>query len=335
MRLGKILEILKEGGIDVVSNEPNGGGYVPCLCPFAPYLHERGVDTNPSFFVKVNPEGLSGFHCFTCKQKGRMSSLFRKLEYYSGDNHSALSIRCALEEIPSKFGDFEDEGEPKEQRQPIVEETYENLYLPAYECEEAANYLRGRDVSEKTALLIGLRYDSHENRILFPVRGRRGELYGYSGRTILKPIDYPYLGKKKYGRIRDYSFDKEQCLLGEQLHQRGKPIFIVEGLFAFAHLVEIGAREVCNPMATLGANCSEEQRDLLIDLDEIVYLCYDNDAGGELGTFGPDGESGAVKLLKSHLPTRLALYPEHINDPDNFTIQDFRTVFSIDYETVS
>jgi DNA primase len=324
MRLAKVLEIADAAGFTIVSREANGGGWIPMLCPFAPYLHERGVDRNPSFFIKVNNAGVSACHCFTCKEKGRISTILRKLEFHSGDSYSKLIIRADMEEIPEEFGEFEEVGATRERRKPVEEAIFFNMYPLAYEDRACAAYLRGRGISPTTATKLGLRFDDTEKRVLFPVKGRDGELYGYSGRAITDT---------GHSRHRDYGFTKELCLLGEHLFQPGKPAFVVEGLFAFAHLVEIGARGLCNPLASLGSTISGPQRDLLEDLDVPVYLCFDPDAAGDLGTYGKDGKGGAVAFLKEHVPLRIPLYPEGLEDIDAITLKQLQRMVTMDYET--
>ena len=324
MRLSKVLDIADAAGFTIVSREANGGGWVPMLCPFAPYLHERGVDRNPSFFIKASKDSVSACHCFTCKEKGRISTILRKLEHYSGDNYSKLIIRADMEEIPEQFGEFEEVSAIRERRKPVEDAIFLNMYPLAYEDTACASYLRSRGITASTACTLGLRYDDTEKRVLFPVKGRDGELYGYSGRAIRDT---------GHSRHRDYGFTKELCLLGENLFQSGKPAFVVEGLFAFAHLVAIGARAVCNPLASLGSSISGSQRDLLEDMDVPVYLCFDPDAAGDLGTYGKDGKSGAVAFLKEHVPLRIPLFPEGLDDVDNMTLQQLQTMTSVDYET--
>lgn len=324
MKLAQLLPILDEVGVEVLNRNVQGDRWIACLCPFAPYLHERGIDRNPSFFVKVNSKGVSACHCFTCKEHGRLSYVIRKLGILREENLMPLIIRADMDEIPTQFGEFEQEVEHP-QRQEAVEETFLNMYPLAAEVKACREYLVSRGIHRTTCELLGLRFDEHERRILFPIRGRKGELYGYTGRAI---------EDTGFSRHRDYGFAKDQCLLGEHLFQKGKPVFLVEGLFAFAHAVEVGCRKFCNPMATLGSVVSLAQRDLLIDMNELVYLCFDDDAAGTYGIFGRDGKGGgAVDFLKEHLPVRVPLYPAGFDDPDDLDLQQFQNMVKRDYES--
>lgn len=271
-------------------------------------------------------------NCFTCKENGsHLSKMFRRLEYLTGEKYMPFAIRADLEEIPDRFATFE-EGEsvePTQRRQPVNEAIFEGLFCDPWEVEAAAWYLRGREVTPEASATMGLLYDERECRILFPVRDRKGLLYGFSGRTILDPKEYPvFPSGRPYSSHRDYNFKKQLCLLGEHLHQPGKPVVLVEGMFAYAHLVSIGAREWCNPMATLGSVVSPQQKDLLLDMAGAVYLLYDLDEAGN------DGVERAVRLLAKDLPTFVCLYPAEVSDPDKLTAKQFHSMLVSDCELV-
>lgn len=189
-------------------------------------------------------------------------------------------------------------------------------------------------------MLLQLLYDPDEMRILFPVFDFRKELYGFSGRSILSDKEIDDLNNRgryrtEYRKIRDYTgLPKEKLLLGEHLIDPKKPLWIVEGLFAFAHMIEIGMQVIANPIATLGSRMSSYQKDLIVDYNVPAYLAYDNDAAGEIGIYGPavtneEGEivhegGGALDLLSPHVPTFIPLYPEGVNDPDGLTLDQVR-----------
>jgi DNA primase len=92
----------------------------------------------------------------------------------------------------------------------------------------------------------------------------------------------------------------------------------------------------------MGSSLSDFQRDLLIEIGEPVVLCYDNDHAGDEGLFGPWDRhvgahkgGGAVDTLKKELPTKLALYPQGVDDPDDLTLQQLQRMLSVDHELCS
>ena len=323
MNEAPLRELLGELNVEII--QTNANGWLLARCPFAEWLHNRGADQNPDFYVRVEPTGISGFHCFACKTHGRMSTLVRKLEYYRQEKYRGLAVKADLMETPDEFPPYEHDSAIQVEPDPLNKAAYLGMYPLAWEDEWSRKYLAGRGVGKATAELLGLVYDDDECRILFPVLNHKSDLFGFTGRTILEKHQFPF---PRYPKVRDYAgLPKERLILGEQLIEKGKPLLLVEGLFALAHMIEIGAREFCNPVATMGSNMSKYQRDILISYNAPIHLLYDNDEAGELGLFGPmnaEGErmgGGAWDKVHEHVPTFLPLYPEGINDPDNLTTE--------------
>lgn len=337
MKEGKLRDILDEVG--VVPIHLNRRGWLVCECPFAPHTHEYGTDSSPSFFFKVNPEGYSGFNCFTCHQHGNLTQFLERLAYYRDEDYSDLVTRAFVDETPDSFIDWE---EAREEAFNSVEEVpeldaqiYERLYPEAWSKKAGRNYLVGREIGEESSGILGLRWDPDEERILFPVMGYERQLYGFTGRTTLHPNLWP---GKRYPKVRDYAgLKKEQLILGEHMIDKGEgnqdaPLLVVEGLFALATMVELGVDEFCNPVATMGSYLSEAQRDILIDYDRAVYLLYDLDEAGEEGLWGTRDKAGkfegggAVDLLRKHVPTYTCLYPDDVDDPDDLEYEEVESM---------
>lgn len=463
-------EILAEAGINVIHR--NRRQWLVAKCPFAEYLHEYGTDTNPSFFIKIAPDGYSGYNCFsaetkyitkdgvktfaetsgtrqivmapdgkwveatiscygvnqlrrltlsregsrkvifvtgnhrwfmcfnnekgykevttdnlvyadrlinvdegkalmshwqvesvhqtcrfeevycayvpshgafvlddfvvtgncfTCKQTGNLTRLFDKLGSLRGHDYNQLAIRALLEETPDNFTDWDDRADEKVELTPLDTEIYFRMYPPAGKYAAATKYLGGRDISLQTVELLQLRFDPDESRILFPVFGNApDQLFGFTGRTTLPKEQWP---SKKFAKVKDYSgLKKDRLILGEHLIQDGKPILLVEGLFAYANMYEIGADDFCSPVASMGSHLSEHQAEILVDYGLPVYLLYDNDAAGRQGLYGPmknNGKyegGGAVDKLRNQVPTMVARYPSGVEDPDALTYEEVRDI---------
>ena len=303
----------------------NRRNWLVAKCPFAEFLHKFGRDTNPSFFVKINDSGYSGYNCFTCHQTGNMGKLIEKLGGLRGEDYSALVIRALIEETPDTFIDWDErqlmQNEPLV---PLDQDIYFRMYPPILNFKEARRYLAKRQISEETAELLQLRYDPDEHRVLFPVfSGEANQLFGFTGRAV---FDAP-------AKVKDYSgLKKDRLILGEQLIQEGKPILLVEGLFAYANMYEICADDFCSPIASMGSRLSDAQRDLIVEFQLPVYLLYDNDEAGQQGLYGPKRKNGsyegggAIDQLKDHVPTYIAEYPTGVQDPDNLTTDDVENI---------
>lgn len=321
----RLKEVLSDLGIKTVYRSHKG--WFVASCPFAEYTHEFGTDRNPSFQIKINPEGFSGYNCFTCKLHGTIPNLIQRLETFSGVDFNSVLIKTSLYETPESFKPWEEaiHSEP-EAIKPIEKDVYMRMYPSVMQFPSAMRYLDNRDISEETAEILDLRFDKDESRILFPVLDFQKELYGFTGRSILPKSQWP---NNVYSKVKDYAgLRKEKTLLGENLIADGKPLLLVEGLFALATMIERRVDSFCNPVASMGSHLSKYQRDILIAYEQPVFILYDNDAAGKQGMYGTlskDGKytgGGAVELLKPHVPTYSVVYPDGVTDPDDLTFEE-------------
>jgi hypothetical protein len=320
---GELLRILRELGVHVKGI--NSKGWVVASCPFAEFLHDRGTDRDPSFNVKVNPSGLSGFWCFTCKQNGKVSTLARKLGRYREEDYNDIAIEADFAEAVEDWVPYDgtshfDDGEAT----PVEPAVFDGMFQRIGDAPRAKAYLRGRGIGPSTSKRLGLAYDAEERRIVFPVKDVDGNLYGYTGRSILpNPV----------AKVKDYAgLRKDRLLLGEHLFRTGKPVLVVEGLFALARVVEVGGMELCNPVATMGSHMGAHQADRILDLGEDVFILYDNDEAGRAGVYGradKAGEArGAVHLLASEVALHVCDYPEGLDDVDDITFDQLEWMLS-------
>lgn len=303
-------------------------GWLDFPCPVAAYTHAKGYDRSPSAGAKINDEGTSSWVCHTCKCHGRISGLIGTMQSYTGTMYPGLMREAELADVmagySTDFGDFETvaQAPPPE---PLPEEAYGDLYDPVSVSAEAVAYLRRRGISRATAETLSLRWEPSQERILFPVRDREGRLFGFTGRAINNDAKL---------KIRDYAgLPKRAMILGAERWTQGKPVIVVEGLFAYAHLVEIGVEERANVGAILGSVMTPEKAMILRSFDEPVYLLFDNDDAGDVGLFGrllPDGsrdlELAAVNQLEEYVPTYVPEWPEGKDDPDQLTRQEVWTI---------
>lgn len=315
---------LQELGIEVI--HINGRGWIVSSCPFAPYRHELGVDRNPSFFIKINDAGYSGYNCLSCHSKGNITKLISRLATCRDEDYDKLVIRALRRETPDRFGSWEDRRSCiAEEMDPLDAQIYFRMYSNAWDEKEARDYLKQRGISKQASEELELRFDPDSKRIMFPVYDHSHSLFGFTSRTTLVPTE-------RRPKVRDYGgLKKDQCILGEQLIDLEKPILLVEGLFALAHMVSIGAREFINPVASMGSSLSAIQANILSDYSKPVYLLYDLDAAGDQGLFGVydkrEGRfegGGAFDKMRKHVPTLICEYPKGKTDPDTFTLDDLR-----------
>lgn len=314
------------------------GKWLEFKCPFAPWTHRKKTDTRPSCAAVIDQGRVSNYKCHSCKKHGRISSLVRSLEFYRQEKYPGLAFEADMADASASFGDFElPDEEPDELPPPLNEAAFGNLYDSAWDIAEARAYLKGRGIGKDTVQHLELGYDPDDMRIIFPVRHTDGRLYGFTGRSIIKdPADYPY---KNYPKVRDYhGLPKRHLLLGAHLVDAKKPNFVIEGLFGYAHLMEIRADDIVNPLALLGSEMTEHKAAILRDMDSLTVLAPDNDEAGDACLFGTWDEKiekfaggGAVDLLAQHIPLIIPHWPDKADgtqkdDPDQLTLAEVKTM---------
>jgi hypothetical protein len=261
--------------------------------------------------------------------RGRISSLARSLGHFREGNlwHYKDLLNAAdvadLQSIPPGWEENAWEDSVDEPQEPVVEAIFSNMYPVAWDVPEARAYLEGRGIGQRAASTLGLRYKQKNRRVLFPVRGMEGQFYGYTGRAI-----YP---NPKIKILDDEGLKKRQHVLGADRWRPGKvPLIVVEGLFAFAHLVNMGVEKVADVGALLGSELTDWKRDLILKHGHSVYLLLDNDPGGDACLFGrPDPNTGdrmpgtgMIESLCREIPVMVPAWPEGKLDPDELNKQE-------------
>ncbi len=315
------------GRLGIRPTEKTGTGWLHAPCPFASDRHRNGRDVRPSFGAKIEDRGVSSYHCYSCKMHGRISSLVRALHMYGhdvgemdGHGFPALAREADIADM-GVMGDvpFDGAQEPRRLPEPLDEDAYAGLFGSAYDDEEAGRYLEGRGVGYRTVQQLGLGWDPDQRRIVFPVRGGDGALYGFTGRSIV-PGAQP--------KIRDYhGLPKRHLIMGHHRWRGDRPIVIVEGLFAYAHLIEMDLERYADVGALLGSAMTEEKAAILRDqYPSPVFLFLDNDEAGTVALFGPqdrqgnqDFQAGAIAALLGHVPVHVPAWPDGKEDPDQLS----------------
>ncbi len=320
-------KVLAKLNIHVVNKS---GKWLEFSCPYAHWTHRKKTDNSASAAAVIDLEKPSNYKCHACKKHGRISSLVRTLEHYRGEKYKGLAFEADLADAVHAYGNFESQEEEIDELPPALNEAaYADLFDPAWDFEEARLYLKNqRNISKETAKGLRLGYDPEEMRITFPVRHLDGQLYGFTGRSILKDKDFPY---KKYKKVRDYNgLPKRHLLLGAHRVQKNDlPLFVGEGLFGYAHCFEINAHDIVNPLALLGSEMTQFKAEHIIGLDRLTVLLPDNDEAGDSCLFGAFNTfnnafegNGAVDKLQAHVPLIIPEWPKRKNDIDQLTIDE-------------
>jgi len=295
------------------------GGYrsrdwVQYHCPFAAHTHRSGTDNSASFGVKINERATSHYYCFTCKKAGKFHALPIALNQFEPvDNYRQVMTDIIAAETAQGFGMFEMRAEEEVLPEPLAK-IYEGLYDPAWQYEAARDYLEYRGITEKASESLGLGFDDKDQRVTFPVYGLQGELYGYTGRSILPPE----LFAQGYDKSKDYlGLPKKHLLLNCQNHTQGDAVVLVEGPMDVARCVSHDCPGKV-PMGLLGSQTSRSKTELLIHIGKPVYLMLDDDEAGDVGLYGKQNAEGEYDNtgLIGQLEKELQLYTPEYPDPD-------------------
>lgn len=299
-----------ENALRAMGIEPSGfnGEWVQAKCPFAMDKHPKGSDRKPSFGVSVSSPSV--YYCFTCHSKGVLSDLPRATSQITGEPYEGLAHELIIAEAtgaivtPESYDVFVP-------LKPLPEEVYGDLFTPLADNPVAVAYLESRGVDPAFCPSLGLADWPEDGRIMFPVRGFNGELYGWTGRSYIEGV------KAKVWNTD--GLDKKCHLLGAEYAQCDRPMVLVEGLFAYLRFHDMGIPDECgvDVCAIMGSVVSEEQADMLAEISQRVILFLDGDKAGQVGTFGDAKKEGSVQLLSRAMLVATVTYPPGVTDPDD------------------
>lgn len=156
----------------------------------------------------------------------------------------------------------------------------------------------------------GQHYERFRNRVMFPIRDKRGRVIAFGGR-VLGDEKPKYLNSPESAT---YHKGKELYGLYQALQHNENPdyLFVVEGYMDVVTLVQFG---VTNAVASLGTATTGEQIHQMFRCTEQVICCYDGDNAGR---------SAAWRALENALPylydgrqLKFIFLPDG-EDPDTF-----------------
>ncbi|MBK1655656.1 DNA primase [Allochromatium vinosum] len=174
----------------------------------------------------------------------------------------------------------------------------------------------GRDTATRARLqTVGLvseqdgrQYDKFRDRVLFPIRDRRGRVIGFGGRVLGD-------GKPKYLNSPETPvFHKGRELYGLHEAQRANRTFdaliVVEGYLDVIALAQFG---ITNAVATLGTATTPEHLNQLLKLAPDIVFCFDGDRAGRAAAW--KALETALPLATGHQAIRFLFLSEG-DDPD-------------------
>lgn len=166
----------------------------------------------------------------------------------------------------------------------------------------------------------GRTYDRFRNRIIFPIRDRRGRVIGFGGR-VLDDSTPKYLNSPE-----TTVFHKGSELYGlyqaRKANRRLTRILIVEGYMDVIALAEQGIQ---NAVATLGtATTPDHLRQLLRSAPEVVF-CFDGDRAGREAAWR--AAENALPMLGGNHELKFMFLPDG-EDPDTIVKKEGADAFN-------
>ena len=300
------------------------------LCPF----HN---EKTPSFTVSPT-KGF--FHCFGCGAHGSVLGFMMQ--------HDRMDFPAAVEALADRYGLEVPRTGPSRPSGKGLYELLNAAALhfigQLKGSEPAKDYLKGRGLTGKVAQAFGIGYapagngilarfgqsdddrrrlvdaglalkgesgdlyDRFRDRIMFPIRDRRGRVTGFGGRAMgdvqPKYMNSPetpvfHKGRELYGLFELGRRKVDRCVL-------------VEG---YMDVIGLAQHDVSGAMATLGTAVTPQQLTLLFRIAPGVVFCFDGD---------PAGRRAAERAMERALPEMrggrqlsFAFLPEG-EDPDSY-----------------
>jgi len=323
-----------------------GGIYKAC-CPF----HD---EKTPSFTVTPSRQT---YHCFGCGAHGNAIDFLIEYDHLSFVEAVEELAQQAGMEVPAG-GEGSGKGPDLRPFYEVLEQAaalYRRQLRQHPQAHRAVDYLKGRGLTGEVAAAFGLgfappgwdfllgtlgdgaqarerlvgtgllieqdgkRYDRFRDRIIFPIRDRRGRVIGFGGR-VLGDENPKYLNSPETP-----VFHKGRELYGlyeaQKSNRKLKRLLVVEGYMDVIALAQFG---ITYAVATLGtATTTEHLRQLLRCAPELVF-CFDGDRAGR---------DAAWKALESVLPLATGrqqvgfLFLPEGEDPDTLVRREGRDGF--------
>jgi DNA primase len=306
-------------------------------CPF------HGEKT-PSFYVYEDGH----FHCFGCGAHGDAIGFVMQSEGASFTEAVERLAGEAGLEVPKPSAEAAEAERKRLNLAGVLQAAqagfHRRLFLP--EGRHALAYLRGRGLAEETIRRFGLgwsgegrgtlladlgregiapeqlvdaglmrrddetgrTFDLFFNRVMFPIRDRRGRVISFGGRTLGD-------GQPKYVNGPETAlFAKRRTLYGldqaREAVRSGAALVVVEGYMDVIAMAQAG---IGGAVAPLGTALADEQLEELWRLAPAPILCFDGDTAGSRAA--ARAAELALPLLSHDRTLRLARLPAH-DDPD-------------------
>ncbi|WKE64769.1 DNA primase [Gallaecimonas kandeliae] len=330
-----------------VKLKKTGKNYSAC-CPF----HS---EKTPSFSVSPQKQF---YYCFGCGAKGDAIKFVEEFDRINfAEAVEELASMQGLE-VPREAGHQRNPkaAERREDAYGLMQDIQRFYYQNLKSFPAAVDYLKGRGLSgdivkqfgigyvpdewdgvlkkfgtsfERQQLLMdtgmlvqndkGRRYDRFRERVMFPIRDRRGRVIAFGGR-VLGDGTPKYLNSPE---TRIYHKGSELYGLYEarQANRELQRLLVVEGYMDVVALFQAG---VSYAVASLGTSTTSDQLELLFRSAPEVICCYDGDRAGREAAWR--AMENALPLLRDGRTLKFIFLPDG-EDPDSMVRKEGKAAF--------
>ncbi|MEX0732373.1 MAG: DNA primase [Aquisalimonadaceae bacterium] len=313
------------------------GSNYQALCPFH-------TEKTPSFTVSP---GKQFYHCFGCGAHGHAIRFVMEYDRLGFPEAVEALARHAGMEIPREAQSQTDPGTAElYELLGKAAQQYGHWLRQHPDKRRAVDYLRRRGLSGEIAAHYGIGYapagwdnllrklgdeeqmvtaglairndkgriyDRFRDRVMFPIRDRRGRTIGFGGR-VLDDGEPKYLNSPEtpvYHKGREL-YGLYECL---QVSRRPDEILVVEG---YMDVVALAQHGFANAVATLGTATTTQQVDRLFQTSRDVVFCFDGDRAGRQAAWR--ALENVLPAMRDDRQARFLFLPEG-EDPDTLVRQ--------------
>lgn len=341
--------------VDVIDSrvqlKKTGREYQAC-CPF----HN---EKTPSFTVSPDKQF---YHCFGCGAHGSALGFLMEYEHMGFVEAVEELASGAGMEVPREEGGQPSEERSHQDLYGVMEQAanyYCQELKQHAEASRATDYLKGRGLTGKVAaafelgfappgwdnlgahllskgvteaqlLQTGLvvkkdrggHYDRFRDRIMFPIRDRRGRVVAFGGRQLGDDDGPKYLNSSETP-----IFHKGRELYG--LYQARKAerklthVVVVEG---YMDVVALGQFGVLNAVATLGTATTRDHLERLFRVVPKIVFCFDGDRAGRQAAWR--ALENALPVLNEGRQINFMFLPDG-EDPDTLVRKEQQSGFEV------
>ena len=283
-------KVLRYYGVEVKATGKQHHGY----CPLP---NHNGRKNSPSFSANLE-RGI--FQCFGCGAKGNVLEFAVLMEKANpGDGAALRQVALKLRQqfcpdvrpnpdTPKKAIENKAESPETKRTRPVIINPALDFELK--DLDPKHPYALSRGFAPETIAFFGLGFCSKgmlRDRLAIPLHDQQGRLIGYAGRLIdegkvsEENPRYRFPGRReREGKV--FEFRKTRFLYnGFRMKRPLDTLIIVEGFTSVWWLHQNGFPHA---VATMGADCSEKQAELIVSLVKPaghVWIMPDGDTAGE------------------------------------------------------